>query len=203
VALPAVGSLLVVLCLLVLPWVHAADKWIILPKITRQMPSSASGFGASYVSGWCYAIVLFAVLYAFAATLDSVGFRWAHFACVALVALFILLAIVLAIAVPTRTGGGQTLPHADDFGTRIAIGIFGVVALLGVGIGLALVRGIAVRVVGGIVLLGYALVHLLAVTDLVSHKAELLPFAYVAFVGYLLCAVGAFLGPAYRPVYGR
>jgi hypothetical protein len=48
-----------------------------------------------------------------------------------------------------------------------------------------------------LMMLGYLLIHTAAVADLISKKADLLPFAFAATVGYLLCAIGAFVGPRY------
>jgi hypothetical protein len=189
VMLPIFGALLVILCLLVLPWVHAGDKWILLPQITSDI-RGGTGIGAWYVSGWCYPLAFFAILYAFAANLDSPAFRWLHFVFIVPVALFVVAATV---NVAVKHGSSGTSSISDG---KVAFTV-AVVVLAAVFLALAFAKRIAVRVIGGLMMLGYLLIHTAAVADLISKKADLLPFAFAAAVGYLLCAVGAFIGPRY------
>jgi hypothetical protein len=187
VTLPIIGALLVILCLLLLPWVHAGDKWILLPQITSHMPSGATGIGAWYVSGWCYPLAFFAILYAFAANLDSPVFRWLHFVFIVPVVLFIVAAWVF---VGTKHTSGSVSDGKVAFTGAVVV-------LAVVFFALAFAKRIVIRVIGGLMMLGYLLIHTAAVADLISKKADLLPFAFAATVGYLLCAVGAFVGPRY------
>ena len=199
VILPIIGSSLVVLCLLALPWVHAGDKWYVLPQITSKVSSSAGGFGAWYISGWCYPFAFFAILYAFAANLDSPVMRWLHFGLMVPVPMLMIILIVLI--------GGQHAHnvHGDDLGRSgvnpeaIMVTVLLLAGLAGAFFALAFAKGIAGRIIGGLMMLGYLLIHTVALTDLLSKKADLLPFAFLATIGYLLCALGAFIGPRYVP----
>jgi hypothetical protein len=198
VTLPIVGALLVILCLLLLPWVHAGDKWFLLPQITSNMRGGATGIGAWYVSGWCYPLAFFAILYAFAANLDSPTFRWLHFGFMVPVPLFLFGMILIIGNQHSYSVTGKDLGRNSINGEAIVVA-FGLLALAAVFFALAFAKRIVIRVIGGLMMLGYLLIHTAAVIDLLSKKVDLLPFAFAASLGYLLCAVGAFIGPRYIP----
>lgn len=197
VTLPIFGALLVILCLLALPWVHAGDKWILLPQITSDI-RGGTGIGAWYVSGWCYPLAFFAILYAFAANLDSPTFRWLHFGFMVPVPLFLIAMIALIGSQHSYSVTGKDLGKNSINGEAIVVTL-GLLALAAVFFALAFAKRIVVRVIGGLMMIGYLLIHTAAVADLISKKADLLPFAFAATLGYLLCAIGAFLGPRYVP----
>jgi hypothetical protein len=198
VVLPIAGALLVILCLLLLPWGHGGNKWVLLPEITANIPSGARGIGAWYVSGWCYPLAFFAILYAFAANLDSPTFRWLHFGFMVPIPLGLFALIALASSQHAHNINGDDLGRRSINGEAIIVAV-GLLALAVAFFALAFAKRLVIRVIGGMMMLGYLLIHTVAVADLLSRKAHLLPFAFAATLGYLLCAVGAFIGPRYVP----
>jgi hypothetical protein len=198
VALPIVGSALIAACLVILPWVHveATDDWLVLPQIIDRLDGKGEGFGLSYISFVSYPMAFFGILYAFAANLDSVVMRWVHFAFVAMIGFSVVsLALVASLSHSTNAYGEDL--GSSGVNARAVFAIVVAVLVTAFFLGLALVRGLAIRVIGGLMLIGYMMVHTVALFDLLDKKVELLPFAFVATIGYLLCAIGAFVGPRY------
>jgi len=198
VALTIAGAVLVLLCLLLLPWAHTGGQWFLLPKITAHLPKGGTGIGYWYISGWCYPLAFFAILYAFAANLDSPTFRWLHFGFMVPVPLFLFAMILLIGGQHSYSVTGKDLGRNSINGEAIVVA-FGLLALAAVFFALAFARRVVIRVIGGLMMLGYLLIHTVAVVDLLGKKVDLLPFAFAATLGYLLCALGAFLGPRYVP----
>jgi hypothetical protein len=191
VALPLVGFGLLVLCLLLLPFADTGEKWLWLPQISSKVSGSGLGFGAGYVAGWCYVLAFFGTLYAFAANLDSTAFRWLHFGFFLPAALFAMVGVLVAASDGARHGS----VHWD----RVVIAGGAALLAIAVFVALALVKGVACRTLGALMLFGYAIVHTAALIDLIDKHAKLLPFAFLGTVGYLLYGIGAVVGPRYVP----
>jgi hypothetical protein len=200
VALPIIGSLLVLLCLLALPWVHiqVVDKWEVLPQITGQVQDGTASFGAWYISGWCYPLAFFAILYAFAANLDSPVFRWLHFGFWVPVVLFTFVGILVVSRSHEHNAAGEDLGKSHLKAGAIEWAVLTLIIAV-LFFGLAFAKGITGRVLGALMMIGYLLVHTIALIDIMSKHLDLLPFAFAATVGYLLCAIGAIIGPRYVP----
>jgi hypothetical protein len=194
VALTIVGVVLIAACLLVLPWAEFNSEYFLLPELTDNAnDANGSSFGSSYVAGWCYPMAFFASLYAFGASLDSKAWRWVHFGFGAVIVLLLLAGMGTYLLGSTGTRNQNS--------AAVTIIVFVVITVIYVAahLGLALLRGVGVRVVGGLLMLLYGTLHTAALIDLIDDGADLLPFAFVATIGYLLCAVGAFIGPKYVP----
>src|SRR5439155_25068876 len=131
VVLPLVGALLIVCCLLVLPWV-STSTYLPLPKISGQIHSSHT-FAQTYAQFVAYIMGFFGILYAFAANLDSPGWRWTHFA-------------FAAVGVTCLGGGGLLAAlgvgsvGAKGSGGVVAVALLTMVVGLGVFFGLAMLR---------------------------------------------------------------
>src|ERR1051325_2219976 len=84
VALPIAGALLILGCMLFLPWAEYGGEYTFLPELTGE--AKGPGFGVGYVDNvFPYTIGFFGILYAFAANLDSRAWRWTHFGFMAVI----------------------------------------------------------------------------------------------------------------------
>lgn len=186
IVLPILGILLVLACIFVLPWAHAGGRYVTLPDVWRQ----TSDLPWYLAGGWASLLVPGALI-AFAGTLDSKVFRIIIACLGGLGGLLIIAALVI---------GGLTSAHVD--GHRPSLGLFpiliGVVDLV-LWVGYAFLRGVACRIISGLLLLGAAITHTAEVYHVLKDHA--FAGAYVASLGYLLCAIGCFVGPRYITPY--
>lgn len=196
-ALPLIGLVVVLACFLVVPWAHAGDNYVTVPDIWDK-----SGNLPGYLAGVWFVVFLLAAPISLAGTLDSLAFRVIAavlFGCGAL--LLLVIGVIFLV--------GAVFMSGPDEGRGKAYAIIVSYLLIGlVGVGLAvcygLLHGLALRIVSGLLLLAAAVGHFAAVDDMTNGHAD--AGAYLACLGYLLCAAGAFIGPAYlqpapRPMY--
>ncbi|WP_018353466.1 hypothetical protein [Longispora albida] len=192
--LPIAGVALVVLGLLILPW--QKDTWL-YEIATGVADTGPHSFGESYVLFLAYPSLIFGGLLAFAANLDSGVFRWLHFAFGALATCGAgTLGVLGAGIVAAMSGEGQA---AENGGAAmgVLVGVCFVVFLSM--LGFAFLKGLALRIVGGLMLLGYGLTSALGVVSLYEGAAAgPYPSAFLPALGWLFCAVGAFTGPKYE-----
>jgi MFS family permease len=215
IALPLVGFLLVAAVGPTLTWVSFGGRTKSLWDLMRDLYDAKRGpdtFATNYVAWLWIALALFSVLLAIAGTLDSKAWRWTL---ASLTALFLLAVIGLSVlalfAVGLVAGAVEKTATGEDHRglTGAALGIGIVVVLVLVVISIAIVfamfalRGIPYRIIAGLLLIGSAIVHAAAVDKLFAGTVDAEPGAYVACVGYALCALGCFIGPRYQRVYAR
>jgi hypothetical protein len=184
IALPLIGILLVLACIFVLPWAHTGGQYVTLPDVW----SKASDLPWYLAGGWASLLVP-GTLIAFAGTMDSKVFR-------ILIAVLGGLGGLSVIAINVI---GATVARAQlhgSFGLSVlAIGVvFG-----GLWVGYGFLRGVACRIISGLLLLGAAITHTAEVYHVLKDHA--FAGAYVASLGYLLCAIGCFVGPRYIQPY--
>lgn len=176
ILLPIFGVALVLLCFLVVPWVHTAGHYVTLPDVWDQgtpLPWYLS-------DGWL-GILVGATLISFAGTMDSKVFR-------------VLLAILGILGGLTMIGTMLLLAHS----TALVPILAGLVES-GLWLGYAFLRGLACRIISGLLLLGVTATHTGEVYHLLHGHAFV--GAYLASFGYLLCAIGCFVGPRYVMPY--
>lgn len=182
VALPLVGLALVAVGGFAMPF-FGADQW----QSTNDAVRDAGVWG---VVGGEFLVLVPAALLAFAGTLDSVVFRIFY----TIIGVLCVLggAIVELAAGGVASHQGYDLPSAS-----IGVSIIVALVLLAWFVGFAFLRGLALRVVAGLLLLGTVAVHVAAARFAQYFPDEIVIGFEIAAVGYLLCAVGCFVGPRY------
>lgn len=187
IALPIIGIILVLLCIFAVPWAHTGGEYVTLPDAwgkTSDLPWYLAG-------GWAGLLVP-GTLIAFAGTMDSKVFRILIACLGGLGGLLIIASLLLA---------GLTSEYAVG-GHRPSLGLFPIligVVDLALWVGYAFLRGVACRIISGLLLLGAAITHTAEVYHVLKDHAFV--GAYVASLGYLLCAIGCFVGPRYIMPY--
>ncbi|MGH3762534.1 hypothetical protein [Actinophytocola sp.] len=190
--LSLLGIAVQLLCMLVLPWVSASaanGESLSLPQLwDAANQANAQGFGGWYLFLFSYPLAALGIVLALVSVVESVVGK----------ALFAGLAILGIGWLVLRYGVG---PAAGLFGeeggfsrqemtvTGIGVGAL-VVVLFMLKAGLAMFRRIA-----GLVLLGFAAVHLYAIQDLFGDFDGASIGAYGPALGYALSGVAALIGP--------
>lgn len=182
VALPLVGLALVAVGGFAMPF-FGADQWQSSNEVVRDA-------GVWGVVGGEFLVLVPAALLAFAGTLDSVVFRVFYTVAGVL--------CVLAAAVVELAAGGLASHQGYDLPTAsIGVSIIVALVLLGWFVGFAFLRGLALRIVSGLLLLG-TMAGQAALASLGRYFPDEIVVGFeIAAVGYLLCAVGCFVGPRY------
>ena len=194
IVLPLLGLALVVLCVFVLPWAHVGSTYVTLPKLWTDTSDPMATLPPYVTVGW---LGLFgpAVFISFAGTLDSIVWRVLTAVAGGLIGAFVIVVGLVAGAVLASMAGTDNHTARSGAGLSIGVSVAIGLAIVCFWVGYALLRRVALRVVSGLLLLGFAAVHVAMVShDFTGHAG---PGAYVAAFGYFLCALGAFIGPRY------
>lgn len=201
-SLPAPGLLLTLLgfvvqamSLTVLP-VVSSKSGATLPEIWRDVAENgADGFGGWYIILASYPLMALGVVVALASVLQSVASKaiWGGLILIGLVGMMLGYGL----------GPFADLAAAENIefsGLELGLGL-GVLVVVVVGVFILRMGLSMVRRVGGLILLGFAGVHIAAVQNLpdVVGAEGLSVGAYGPVVGYLLCAAAAFIGPRRIP----
>jgi hypothetical protein len=193
--LPGFGLLLTLLALVVqvlsltvLPWVTAAGGSEALPAIWDVAKDiSAGGFSGAYVVMFSYPLAVLGILLALVSVLESVVMKviWAA------------LALIGVGALALRFGWGPVSGGSFDFSRQeITLGIIALSVLVVVIFMLKMAMS-TFRIVGGLILLAVAGVHVAALNDMTGDAGfSILGIgAYGPAAGYVLSAAAAFIGP--------
>jgi hypothetical protein len=176
------GLVVQVLCLVVLPWASGPAGSAGLPEIWDV---SAGGFGGSYVLLFSYPLAALGILLSLVAVLESVVMKviWA------------VLALIGVGALALKFGWGSITAGSFDFSRQeITYGVIALSVLVVVIFMLKMAMS-TFRIVGGLVLLAVAGVHVAALRDMTGNLSDLEIGAYGPAVGYVLAALAAFIGP--------
>lgn len=198
--LPGFGLLLGLLgiavqlaCMLVLPWVSASaagGEALTLPQLwDLATEAGAQGFGGWYLLVFSYPLAALGIVLALVSVLESVVGK-VLFGGIALLGIGWLLlryGVGPAAGLFGETGGEFT--HQELTAIGVGVGALVVVAFM-LKAGLAMFRRIA-----GVVLLGFAGVHVYALQDLFQGGEGLELGAYGPALGYALSGVAALIGP--------
>jgi hypothetical protein len=191
--LSLLGLIVQVVSLTVLPWVTAGGDAAALPKIWDLVHDfGTGGFSGTYVLLFSYPLAVLGVLLSLVAVIQSVATKviWA------------ILAIIGLLVLVGRYGGGPlgSMISGDkslEFSHKeIVLAIIALVALVIV-IFMLRMAMTTFRIVGGLILLACAGVHVAALNDM-SGGDGLAGFqigAYGPALGYVLAALAAFIGP--------
>ncbi|WP_203654686.1 hypothetical protein [Actinocatenispora rupis] len=183
VALPIVGLLLVVVGGLAMPF-FGTGKF-------AESSAAVRDLGVWVVVLNELVVLVPSALLAFAGTLDSVVFRIFY-------TILGVLGVLVGAVVELAAGGlasyqGYGLPKAS-IGVSIIVGV----VLLGWFVGFAFLRGLALRLVSGLLLLVPVAAHVVVVRLALSSVPDTMIAGFdLAALGYLLCAIGCFVGPRY------
>ncbi|HEX6359073.1 hypothetical protein [Actinophytocola sp.] len=184
--LSLLGLVVQVLCLVVLPWVSGPAGTAGLPELWDAAKDvSAGGFGGSYVLLFSYPLAALGILLSLVSVLESVVVKviWA------------ILALIGVAALALRFGWDSISAGSFDFSQQeITYGIIALSVLFVVIFMLKMAMS-TFRIVGGLVLLAVAGVHIAALRDMTTSLSELEIAAYGPAVGYVLAALAAFIGP--------
>ncbi|MGY0236503.1 hypothetical protein [Longispora urticae] len=192
--LPILGVSLAALGVLALPWSEGVWIYDIIGEVGKE---TRPGVGVSYAVAFAIPSLFFGAMLAFAANLDSAVLRWLNFGIGAVIVCgFGGLAMFVS-----GVGEAVVASSGSEYSTNGAVtGIIAGVTIVWflLLLGFAFIRGLALRIIGGLMLLGYALFAALAITDLYADgSADPYPWAFLPALGWLLCAIGAFSGPKY------
>ncbi|TDV55199.1 hypothetical protein [Actinophytocola oryzae] len=186
--LSLLGLVVQVLSLTVLPWISAAGGTTELPKIWNLLRHTGeNGFGGAYVLLFSYPLAVLGVLLSLVAVIQSVAMKviWA------------ILAIIGVAALALRFGWDSIGGGGFDFSRKEII--YGVIALAVLVVVIFMLRMAmsTFRIVGGIILLVCAGVHVAALNDMTGGQGlgDLGIGAYGPAAGYVLAALAAFIGP--------
>jgi hypothetical protein len=191
--LSIVGIAVQLLCMLVLPWVSASaagGKSLSLPQLwDLATTANAQGFGGWYLVLFSYPLAALGIVLAIVSVVESVAGK-ALFAGLAILGIGYLLVrygVGPAAGLFGEDKGGFSRQELTTIG--IAVGAL-VVVLFMIKMGLAMFRRIA-----GLILLGFAAVHLYAIQDLFDGGDGASFGAYGPALGYALSGVAALIGP--------
>lgn len=169
-----------------------------LPSLWSDvLDQGARGFGEWYVLVFSYPLFALGALMALAAVLESVAMKvvWGGLTVLALIAL------VLKYGLGPFTGLFDSATGGKEF-SPLELVLAGVGLVLLVGMVFVLRMAVSMfRRVAGLILLALSGVHITAVLDLVktTDLTELSFGAYGPALGYVLIAVGVFVGPRRIP----
>jgi len=211
IALPLFGLFVAGLVCPTLPWADAGTEtvnlWELMGNLWDAGGDAMKTFSANYF-GWLWLVlVVWAFFLSMAGTLDNAGWRIVYGVLYTLIGLVIFGFTALSLLFVGAAASSLSSEYNTE-GTGTAVGVVAVILLVafvvfvGVAVLLFKLKGIGYRILAGLGLLSFALVHLSALLAL-PEGAELEPWAYLSIFGYFLCAVGCFIGPRYVPFYGR
>ncbi|GIL27287.1 hypothetical protein [Actinocatenispora comari] len=185
-----VGFVLIVVGGAGLPW-FGADQLDLHDTSFGGVTSSSSAVGVgAFVLVQCLMLVP-ALLVALAGTLDSTVCRVLY--AVLGVLWLIVLAIIEIAAGGVASANGYKLPTAG-IGVSVIVGV----VLLCWFVGYGFLRGLALRIVSGLLLLFAAGAFTLSAVGLAQYSGVVAAGIGLAGFGYLLCAIGSFAGPRYE-----
>ncbi|GAA0271375.1 hypothetical protein [Cryptosporangium japonicum] len=209
IALPLVGLLIVGIVCPSLPWVDAGPEtfnlWNIMGNLWDVGGDAMKTWSNQYFGYVWLVIAVWAFFLSMAGTTDNAGWRITYGVIYVLIGLAFFGSTVLSLLLVGAAAGAMGSEFNTE-GTGLAVGVFGVILLVafvvyvGVAILLFKLKGAGYRVLAGLGLLSFAAVHFSALASL-PEGTELEPGAYLSILGYLLCAVGCFIGPRYSYVY--
>jgi hypothetical protein len=210
-ALPLVGLLIVGLVCPSLPWVDAGPEtfnlWNLMGNLWDVGADAMKTYSTHYF-GWLWLVLaVWALFLSMAGTLDNPAWRILYGVVYCLIGLAIggiMLLALLGVGLVAGASGSES--NTGGIGAALGVlGVFTFIGLIGFVIGAVLLfklHGVGYRILAGLGLMSFALVHLTALLSL-PDGAELEPWAYLSVFGYLLCAVGCFIGPRYVRYYAR
>jgi hypothetical protein len=187
--LSLLGLAVQVASLVFLPWLSAAGDSATLPKLwdAAKDVGDGGGFSGAYVFLFTYPLAALGVLLSLVAVLESVVMKviWA------ILAFLGVAGLAVKFGWNPLSGGGMNFSRQE-----ITLGIIGLVVLVVVIFMLKMAMS-SFRIIGGIILLVCAGVHVYALKDLTGEAGfSLLGIgAYGPAVGYVLAALAAFIGP--------
>jgi hypothetical protein len=197
--LTGLGLVIQILSLTVLPWVRvdaASGGSISLPELFDLATEvGAHGFGAWYVVLFGYPLAALSILLALASVLNSVALKmiWGGLAVAGLG--FLVLRYGFGPFAEMATGDGPLDFSRQEITTAVIAAAALVVVVFLLKMAVSMFRRVA-----GLILLGFAAVHVAAVADLTTGStAQLGIGAYAPAVGYVLVAIAAFVGPRRLP----
>ncbi|HET9140095.1 hypothetical protein [Actinophytocola sp.] len=197
--LTGLGLAIQILCLTVLPWVRvdaAQGASLSLPELFDLATEvGAHGFGAWYVVLAGYPLAVLSILLALASVLNSVALKmiWGGLTVAGLG--FLVLRYGFGPFAELATGDGPLDFSRQEITTAAIAAAALVVVIFALKMAVSMFRRVA-----GLILLGFAAIHVAAVADLATDStAELGIGAYGPAVGYVLVAIAAFVGPRRLP----
>jgi hypothetical protein len=193
--LTAASLVIQVLSLVVLPFLKADSGEPVsasLPKLWQAATEFGThGFGQWYLVLFSYPLAVLGIVLALASVLDSVALKviWAGLAIVGLGYLALRYGLGPFVGVGTAKGFTR-----QEITTAVIAVAALVVVIFMLKTALSMFRRVA-----GLILLGFAALHIAAVLDLAKGSASPGIGAYGPAVGYILVAIAAFLGPRRIP----
>jgi hypothetical protein len=186
--LSLLGLVVQVLSLTVLPWITAGGDSAALPKIWDFVRDGGEGgFSGAYVLLFSYPLAILGILLSLVAVIQSVAMK----------VIWGILVIIGVAALALRFGWNSISGGGFDFSRQeITFGIIALAVLVVVIFMLKMAMS-TFRIVGGIVLLVCAGVHVAALNDMTGGQgfADFGIGAYGPAAGYVLAALAAFIGP--------
>ncbi|EXG80395.1 hypothetical protein [Cryptosporangium arvum] len=209
IALPLVGLLIVGIVCPSLPWVDTGPEtfnlWDLMGNLWDVGGDAMKTWSSQYFGYVWLVIAVWAFFLSMAGTTDNAGWRITYGVIYVLIGLAFFGSTVLSLVLVGAAAGAMGSEFNTE-GTGLAVGVVGVILLVafvvyvGVAILLFKLKGAGYRILAGLGLLSFAAVHFSALASL-PEGAELEPGAYLSIFGYLLCAVGCFIGPKYFHVH--
>lgn len=191
--LSLLGLVVQVVSLTVLPWVTAGGDAAALPKIWDLVHDfGTGGFSGTYVLLFSYPLAALGVLLSLVTVLQSVATK-VIWAILAIIGLVVLVGRYGLGPFGSLFSGGESLRFSHK---EIVLAIIALAALVIV-IFMLRMAMTTFRIVGGLILLACAGVHVAALNDM-SGDDGLSGFqigAYGPALGYVLAALAAFIGP--------
>ncbi|GAA3393700.1 hypothetical protein [Cryptosporangium minutisporangium] len=213
---PLVGLFIAGLVCPTLPWVDSGAEsftlWELMDNLWDAGSATDDTWGVQYAK-WAWPFVfVWAAMVAFAGTLDNAGFRITYgiiyTLCSVGLAGMMLLGVLALLAAGSAVESSSGTTSSSPSGGKVAVLLIGgLICLVVLFVSVFLVfklRGLAYRILAGLGLFSFALLHLVTVATLFGDAPiDAEPGAYLASFGYVLCAVGCFIGPKYIPHYDR
>jgi hypothetical protein len=193
--LSLLGIVVQILCLVVLPWLSSpgpGGKSLTLPQLwDLANDANAQGFGGWYLLLFTYPMALLGIVLGLVSVLEWVAGKLVFAGLAILGAGWLLLRYGVA---PTaglfgEKAGGFHLDRQEITVVGIALGAL-VLVIIMLKTSLAMFRRIA-----GLILLGFAVVHIVALRDTFGDGTGLSFVAYGPALGYALSGVAALIGP--------
>jgi len=193
--LTAVSLVIQVLSLVVLPFLRVDSGEPVTASVPKLWHAATllgtHGFGEWYLVLFSYPLAALGIVLALASVLDSVALKviWAGLAIIGLGYLALRFGLGPFVGIGTAKGFTR-----QEITTAVIAVAALVVVIFMLKTALSMFRRVA-----GLILLGFAAVHIAAVLDLAKGSATPGIGAYGPAVGYVLIAIAAFLGPRRIP----
>lgn len=189
--LSILGFVVQVVSLTLLPWVSTGGDVATLPKIWDFVHDfGAGGFSGTYVLLFSYPLAALGVLLSLVSVLQSVATK-VIWAILAIIGLVVLVGRYGFGPFGSMISGGKPLEFSHK---EMVLAIIALVALVIV-IFMLRMAMTTFRIVGGLILLVCAGVHVAALNDLSGGFSNYSFGAYGPALGYVLAAAAAFIGP--------